>query len=96
MTDFDFQVILHTNRPPRGPYTHGETRYMVSIRHVGGVHDQQHKVLEDYPHTEDGYNRANRLSQRLVTAIQEQTMPHFTGLPKAAIRVDYHREERSH
>ena len=99
MSRHDFQVILHTNRPPSGDYTHGETRYVVSIRHVGGVHKgegRQHVVLEDYPHTEDGYNSANRLCQRLVKAIEEQTMPFFTGHPMAGLRVDYHREKRTH
>lgn len=94
---FDFQVTLHPY--PAHPRNGGEPRYVVSIRHVGGIRDpslRTHVELEDFPYTEEGYMRADRLAQRLVLAVEEQTMPFFTGSPKNGLRVDYYRNERTH
>lgn len=93
MNAYDFQVILHPTRRD------GEDGYTVSMRHVNGARGlelRKHVVLETYPFTDAGYNAANRLAQRLISAVEEQTMPFYTGLPMAGLRIDYIRSDRVH
>lgn len=93
MNRFDFQVILHAQLLGDDP------RYAVSMRHVNGARDEELRtriLLQSYPLTEEGYISAALLAQRLVRAVEEQTMPYFTGLPMAGLRVDYIRCDRVH